>query len=73
MNKQENKLRSYKKKAKGFSIHILTVRNESVILSKVYGKKELKSSHNYFKKAQDILTSQMKEYLSKRSLSYWIM
>ena len=73
MNRQENRLRNYRKKAKGFSIPILTVRNVFVILSEVCGNKELKSSHNYCKKAQDILTSQMKGYQSKRSLSYWTM
>ena len=73
MNRQENRLRNYRKKAKGFSIHILTVRNVFVILSEVCGNKELKSSHNYCKKAQDILTSQMKGYQSKRFLSYWTM
>ena len=73
MNRQENRLRNYRKKAKGFSIHILIVRNVFVILSEVCGNKELKSSHNYCKKAQDILTSQMKGYQSKRSLSYWTM
>ena len=71
MNRQENRLRNYRKKAKGFSIHILTVRNVFVILSEICGNKELKSSHNYCKKAQDILTSLMKGYQSKRSLSYW--